>query len=194
MNFQTHINILEQRLSRATGIMYKLKSVLPRRALLKLYYALIHSHLLYGLIIWGLTFPSYIKRLTKFQNKAVKLIGGGNFCDSPMPFYFNLNILKFQDLYKIEVAKFVHRFLQNTLPSSFSDYFTPTIQSTRRLTQSTSNNSNLYVPKYRNNRLRRSIKYQGVKVWNSISPEILKLPTKSFIQKLIKYYLQSYET
>jgi len=54
LNFQAHIKILEQKLSPATSIIYKLKSVLPRRALLLiLYYALIHPHLLYGLIIWG---------------------------------------------------------------------------------------------------------------------------------------------
>jgi len=58
------------------------------------------------------------------------------------------------------------------------------MQITRRLTRSTLNNTNLHIPKYRNNRLQLSIKYQGVKVWNSIPPEITKLPTNSFIQKL----------
>jgi len=50
------------------------------------------------------TFTSYIKRLTKFRNKAVKIIRGGSFRDSPTCFYeySSLNILKVQDLYKNE--------------------------------------------------------------------------------------------
>ena len=51
LNFLPHLNIVEHQLSTAVRILYKLKKVFTRDALLKLYYALIQPHLLYGLIL-----------------------------------------------------------------------------------------------------------------------------------------------
>ena len=85
---------------------------------------MVHSHLLYGLVVRGSTFPSYLKRLNSIQNKAVKLIGGGNYLDRAAMLYSSkLNFLKLPDIYKLKTAKFVYRFMHNTLPQSFSDFF-----------------------------------------------------------------------
>ena len=92
LNFQNHIKIIEHKLSRAVGILWKLKSLIPQTALLKLNYALFHPH-------------------QSLQYEAVKLIGGGRHFDSPTPFYQQLNILKVTNLYELETAKFVHNIL-----------------------------------------------------------------------------------
>ena len=57
--------------------MCKLRNVLPPKALLVLYYSMIHPHLLYGITIWENTRKKYLKRLRTHQNKAVKVLGGG---------------------------------------------------------------------------------------------------------------------
>jgi len=85
LNFKYHLNLVESKLSRAVGILYK--AVLPREALLKLYYALVHPYLLYGLVAWGSTYFSYLQRISTFQNKAVKIVEGGNFRDHATQFY-----------------------------------------------------------------------------------------------------------
>ena len=96
---------------------------MPQNALLNLYYSKVQSHLLYGLLVWGSTFPSYLKKLNSKQNKAVMIIGGGNYLDRATPYYSKLNILKLPDLYKLETAKLVSRFMHNIHPQSFSDFF-----------------------------------------------------------------------
>jgi len=53
----------------------------------------------------------------------VKLVGGGKRFDSVTPFYSKLKITKLSDLYKIEVAEFVHNYIYNNLPPSLSRYF-----------------------------------------------------------------------
>ena len=53
LNFKDHKNFLETEISRSVGILGKFKYYLD--SLLKLYYALIHSLINYGLIIWGNT-------------------------------------------------------------------------------------------------------------------------------------------
>ena len=99
LNFSKLIEVIENKLSRSLTIMFKLKPVLPQNALLKLYYAMVHPCLIYGLVAWGSTFPSYIEKLIilSYQNKTVKLIGGGNYLDRATPYYSKLNILKLPD-------------------------------------------------------------------------------------------------
>ena len=82
--FKEHILKLKSKLSRAVGIMCKLKHIVPLRILIRLYYAFFYSHLLYGL------------------NSTI--------------LYSGLKILKFQDLIKLEIAKFMFSYENCQLP------------------------------------------------------------------------------
>jgi len=114
----------------------------------------------------------------------VKLVGGGNRFNSVTPFYSKLKIPKLSDLNKIEIAKFVHNCIYNNLPPSFSGYFLNTCEHSLRTTRLSLNENNLHIPRYTTSRLKRSIKYQGVIIWNSTTKEIQKLTTKTFKSKL----------
>ena len=111
--------VVTNKLFRAVGILCKLKHVLPHNAVFKLYYSLFHPQLLYGLVAWGFTFPTYLHKLASIQNKAVKLIGGGHFLESSTHFYAKLKILQLLDLYKFETVKLVHDYMNSKLPLSF---------------------------------------------------------------------------
>ena len=63
LNFEEHFGIVAKKISRSLGVMCKLRNVLPPKALLILYYSMIHPHLLYGITIWGNTYKKYRKRL-----------------------------------------------------------------------------------------------------------------------------------
>ena len=67
LKFHNHIVLFEHKISRTIGILSKLRHFLPQSALLKIYYFLIHSQLMYGLPIWGSTFPSYINKLKRSE-------------------------------------------------------------------------------------------------------------------------------
>ena len=57
----------------------------------------------------------------------------------------------------------------------------PFRESSSKLTNRSSiNSNNLYIPCFRSNRLQRSVKYQGVMVWNSIPLEIPNLSKFAF--------------
>ena len=60
-----------------------------------------------------------------------------------------------------------------------------------RLTRSTENNL-LYLPRYRSNRLQKSIKYRGVKVWNEIPSNFKYFSTySSFVKHYKKHPVDS---
>ena len=55
--------------------------------------------------------------LAKLQN-AIKIVGGGKKHENSSSLYFQLEILKLQELFKSEVAKFVQNLSHDNLPSS----------------------------------------------------------------------------
>ena len=107
LNFDFHISNIRHKISRTVEIIFKIRCYLPEKALFKIYYAQIHFHLLYSLIVWESTFKTYLKKLITLQNKAIKFTCAAKFCDSSSPYYKCLKILKLTDLYKLEVDKFI---------------------------------------------------------------------------------------
>ena len=97
-------------------------------------------------------------------------------------------MLKLLDLYKFETAKLVHDYMNSKLPLSFSDYFNESCDVSNRSASTSVNPYNLYKPLYRNNRLQRSIKYQGVKIWNGVHSTNNSKTSKNFFQDKIKIF------
>jgi len=73
---------------------------------LQLYYTLIYSYLQYAL---GINRQKYLQKLLSLQNKAVKFIANGQWNDSPNPFYKELQVVKIEQIFKLKVAKIIHR-------------------------------------------------------------------------------------
>ena len=74
LSFKFHIHFLDKKLSHSVGTMAKLSCHLPPNALLTLYHSLAHVHMIYELPVWGTTFPTYLIKLKKLQNKAIRII------------------------------------------------------------------------------------------------------------------------
>ena len=153
--FGDHIKQLRTIVSRAVGIMTKIRHFTPLRILKQIYFAFIHSHLTYGIIVWGATFPSYLTPLKSLQNRAIKLLSGASRFQSAQPLY-----------------KFMYKFIHKQLPVQFDNYFDNVHAIHKRSTRTSQMKNQLYIPRFRTNRLQRSIKYRGVKVWNDIPNEI----------------------
>ena len=188
LNFKQHIKILEGKVARSVGILSKLRHFFPQNIMLQLYYALVHPFLSYGIIIWGATYPTYIKRLRSLQYRAIRAVARCHYREEVKLFYNQFGILQIDDLLKYEIAKFVHCNITNKTPNSFRNYFCKTAEYSSRVKKQSSDNSNLYIPRYRTNKLQRCIKYQGVKIWNSIpqktrvlSYDRFKIQNKSFL-------------
>ena len=76
LKFDIYISKLLTKISRSIGVMSKIRHYLPKTVLLNLYFALIHSQLLYGIAVWGSTYQTLINKLQVLQNKAMKMIEG----------------------------------------------------------------------------------------------------------------------
>ena len=175
LSFKAHIEFVETKISRSVGIMSKLSYYLPTETLITLYYALIHSHIFYGLPVWASTFNTYLNKLRKLQNRAMRIITKSKIKDRITPQYVHLGILKLNDLYNFEIAKFLYQYVHDMLPLQFNHYFTYMHDAHSHTTRNSTSKA-LAIKRFSTNRGQNSIKYKGATIWNSI-PNQFKLLT-----------------
>ena len=101
--------MLECKVGRAIGILYKLKNIFPQIILKATLFCFNTSLLRYGIITWGSTFSTHLYRLQILQNKAVRAAVGAHYHDSAKPILANRQILQIEDLFKFEIAIFVFK-------------------------------------------------------------------------------------
>ena len=72
LTWKYHINELRKKLSKSIGIIYKMKNLAPLRVLNSLYYALFHSHLNYGICVWGNASEKLLQPIFMLKKKLLE--------------------------------------------------------------------------------------------------------------------------
>ena len=100
LTWKYHINELRKKLSKSIGIIYKMKNLAPLRVLNSLYYALFHSHLNYGICVWGNASEKLLQPIFMLQKKVIRMISNADYQDNTGPLFVKLSILKLEDISK----------------------------------------------------------------------------------------------
>ena len=105
----------------------------------------------------------------------------------------NIKILKVNDIYKIESAKFMHKYVNNKLPDYFQNYFNK-VSGNHGYSTRAATNDDLIIPFFRTNRCQKSFKYQGSKLWNSLPKNMTKLGYIKFIEQYKTFLISFYNS
>ena len=97
--------------------------------ILFLYYCLIHPHLLCGLPLLEKANQSYLNRLQRLQNKAIRIITDFKLRMSITSQYHKLGILKLPELNALEIAELMHQYSHNTIPQPMAYLINTAVQS-----------------------------------------------------------------
>ena len=126
LKFDAHLAFLEYKLSRSVGIIFRLSRYLPTKTLLTLYYSLVHrpTHLLYALPIWASTYDTYLIKIQRLQDKAIRILTKCRISDRITPRFHDLQILKVNDVFKHKIGKLMYQCTNKKLHEHFNDYFT----------------------------------------------------------------------
>ncbi len=74
LTWSSHIKELSKKLCKSVGILHKLKSLCPEQVLMSIYYSLVHSHISYGLMVWGTAHDKIKDQIVKLQKRAIRII------------------------------------------------------------------------------------------------------------------------
>ena len=196
LSWDFHINQLSKKLSRANGILAKLRHNAPFKTCIQVYYAIFYSHLIYGCSLWGLTSEKNLNSIRILQKKCIRILTFSEFNSHTNQHFINHKLLKVDDIIKVQQLKLVYEFKTNRLPLEVQNLFK---LSSAIHTYETSSSSRefLFIPQISTaNYGNKSLKYQGPYLWNIISksiPEINQIKTITHLKYVLKkHFLLSY--
>ena len=198
LNWSFHANALSVKLSRAIGLLTKIRHYVSSDVLRNIYHGIFSSLLTYGCQVWGQVRNKYICRLERLQNNAIKVINFANFRESSLPFYKESNILKLNDVIKIQNFLFVLDDIKGELPRALSNTFQLTCNKHKYNTRSAARFT-VNIPKVNSTLFGlRSINFQSSQIWNFFVnkfPDLkFKEKSKSICKKkLFSYFVESYQ-
>ena len=178
-----HINSINIKLSRSLYILNSVKNMLPNYILRKLYFTMVQPYLTYGIILWGSTYQSYLKRTVILQKKAIRYIHKADYNAHTKPLFYASNVLNIHYTYLLEVANFMHDFTRRKLPTPFLNFFSS------NLTVHQHNTRQVLDPHFSiiyNSIADKSILHRGPRIWSNIPQPIKECETKNSLKKLLK--------
>lgn len=199
LSWKPHIESLEKKLSTACALICKLRYYVDQNCLLKYYYAHIYSHLQYAILTWGSANKSALTKLNVLHRRAVRLMT----LHGPLKNFFKYNpeetlgniknleifksceLLTIEDIYKLELAKLMHKASSNTLPPALNGIFIrPRHPRQKRF----------LVPLTKSKYGERSLKFAGPKLWESLDPQLrnTNLSYSTFSKKVKNFLLEKY--
>ena len=78
LSWDQHLKMLKQKLSRANGLLAKVRYYLSPKLLRTLYFSIFESHLRYGCQIWGQHSNHNLKDIANLQPKTIRIINFKN--------------------------------------------------------------------------------------------------------------------
>jgi hypothetical protein len=103
------------------------------------------------------------------QKRIICVISGAKYNDHTNPLFIKNNILKLDDIYKVEVAKIVFKFKQNVLPSSLQNIFTLNYDLHDSITRQC---NDLHVMRSRTTLASQHLVCKGPQVWNALPSKL----------------------
>ena len=123
LTWNFHILQLSKKLSRANGILSKIRYYAPIETCFQVYYAIFYSHLIYGCNIWGLTSEENLSKIEILQRKCLRIITFSDFRSHTNDLFIKHKILKARDIIKLQQLQLLYNFLDNSLPTDLLQLF-----------------------------------------------------------------------
>ena len=186
LNWKKHITIIENKISKNIGILFKAKPFLNLTCLKQLYFSFVNSYLNYYNVAWASTNRTNLKKLYSKQKHACRIIFGEDRYNSVRHRLKEIGALDIFQLNVYQVLIFMFKVKSSTSPIIFSSQFN---EIDHRYKTRYSHDS-FKIPKVSSKMKRLSISYRGPFLWNSILNSNLKSPrTLNSFKRLLKNYL-----
>ena len=107
-NWIPHNKSLFFNLAHYTGLFYKLRLYTNMDTMKSLCHSLINSKLQNGIIVWGATMKAYLFQVNLRINRTIRALSSSNLYILMSSPYKKLNLLKLENLYNVELGKFMY--------------------------------------------------------------------------------------
>ena len=179
---------LLQKLRCSYHVINKVKEYLDKSSLLTLYHSLVNSYVQYCVISWCHGNVSMIQKLQQVSTKAINWINTKKQKNSNV--FQQHNLLTIQQSKQLEIAKFMHKFFNKSLPPAFSNIFDSNFLS-KKATLCTRSKSKL-CPQYCRIKLtQQTLKFRGPMLWNKLPVALKDIKSLPKFMKCFKEYIKN---
>ena len=119
LDWNSHMIKIANKLSRAIGIMHKLRKIIPMQILKVMYSSMILPHLYFGITAWGFT----CRRVFRLQKKAIRINTKSKFNAHTEPLFRELSLLKVKHIFQLQCLKLYYNITNGRTPAFFSSMF-----------------------------------------------------------------------
>ena len=192
LNWATHIDYVSQKISKACGCLARLRKCVDLEVMREVYHALLHSYLRYGIIVWGTAATASLQPLRVIMNRAIRIM-----CSTPLgkldvePLFEIIGILNIDQIYSVEVAKFMHKEKSNSLPVSIAEYFSVRASPAHHYNLRARNTTRDTILNNRTDLGKKSIQKRGNDIWNELPDEVKTIESFIHFKKLTKCHFLS---
>jgi hypothetical protein len=188
LSFDSHIDSVCAKISKSLFCINRVKNFIDEKTRKTLYFAMVHSHIVYCLSIYSCANATSLNRLRIKQKEAIRIIGNAGYRDHTAPLFARLKILSLDSLIKLSVLKFMHSFTHNLLPISFSRMWI--LNRERFPDRELRNADQLYILPHKYATLKRMPLFNFPAIWNAEGPDKLN-PVQHRYLKNLKRVLMS---
>ena len=183
LSFDFHCQKVINKISSALFMINRAKHMLSKSSLKRLYFAMIHPHLLYCLPIYSNTSPKNIDKIFKKQKQSIRIINNAKFNAHTEPLFYNSSILPFNELIIEQKLVLLHPIMHNYSKNNLEFQKLSNVQVHNYPLR---NCHDFHVPRTLSTRLCKMPFFDLPKVWNSIDDEIKKISLKKTFKSQIK--------
>jgi hypothetical protein len=188
LTFDDHISHLCAKVSKSLFCINRIKNFVSQETKKTLYSAMIHSHIVYCMSVYGCANKTSLNRLRIKQKEAIRVICNAGYREHTAPLFARLKILPLDQLIEHSVLKFMHSFHHNLLPPSFNEMWST--NRNRQPDRELRNADQLYIPPHRFATLKRLPLFNFPAMWNAAGNE-KNNPRQHVYLKLLKSRLLS---
>ena len=191
LSWDTRIKVMENKISKNLGILYKARPFLNSSSLKTLYFSFIHSYLNYCNIAWGSTNFCRLEKLYSKQKHACRIICNENRYTSAKPLMIKNGILNVYQLNIYQVLVLMYKIIHGTSPTIFRNK----IKKLENRYSTRYSKFNYKIPLFKQKSSTFAFIYRAPYLWNSILDTNIKIcKTPIRFSKLLKTFLLQNET
>jgi hypothetical protein len=183
ISFDEHISHLCAKIAKSLYCINRIKHFVTKKSLKMLYDAMIHSHLVYCINIYGCANSTALQKLKIKQKEAIRTIANVGYREHTSPLFKQFKILPIEKLIKFYNLKFMHNFAHGRVPLSFADMWIT--NRTRNPAIELRNADDYYVPAHKMASVKRFPYFQFPKIWNDANI-VKRNPSKCVFLKTVQ--------
>ena len=100
---------------------------------------------------------------------SIRIISGSHYSAHTSDYFANNKLLNMQQIYQYSIGIFMFKYCNDELPNLFANMFQ---KNSGIHTHNTRQQNHFHLPKFKNNMLKNSVRYQGVTLWNGLSDQL----------------------